>query len=315
MGALPFVERPCKSIINRVRWDGMPFRWTINPYRGCSHACTYCYARVTHTYLDLGAGPLDPGLDFERVIVVKTNAAEALRRDLSRPGWRREVLAIGTATDPYQPAERTYRLTRQILEVLREFRQPCSITTKSPLILRDLDLLTELAAGAGCRVHVSVGTFDEAVWRVMEPGTASPRERLDAVAALSRAGVPAGVLLAPILPGLGDSEAQLAPLITAAAAAGARWASPIVLRLPDGARQWYLRTLGAVYPELLPLYRRLYARTNAPRRYVAAVEARVERLRRAAGVPGIPAGLEPAGLACATPDPVQPRLAFEGTGA
>ena len=185
-----FEEIQCKTLINRVQ-GGMPFRWTINPYRGCQHACIYCFARSTHQYLGYNAGP-----DFDQRIVVKVNAPEVLREELRRPGWRRELIALGTSCDPYEPAERQYQLTQRILELLRDHANPVSITTKSVLVTRDLDLLAALSRVADCRVNFSIGTLDEDVWRKTEPGTPKPMKRMEAMQQLVEAGVSAGVLMA-----------------------------------------------------------------------------------------------------------------------
>src|SRR5690606_29584972 len=193
------VEIQCKSLLNRVVSQRMPFRWSINPYRGCEHKCVYCYARRYHTFLDL-----DPGSDFENKIFVKVNAPEVLRQELARPGWPREKIAIGTAVDPYQPVEGKYKLTRRILEALLEADTPCSIVTKNAMIRRDLDLFTQLGRGPGCTVFVSVTTLDEALARRLEPGTPPPRRRLETVRELASHGVEAGVMIAPVLPGLTD---------------------------------------------------------------------------------------------------------------
>ena len=186
-----------RSIISEVpRASRMPFRYTVNPYRGCSHACTYCFARPTHEYLGLN------GLeDFERRIVVKINAVERLAAELARPSWNGEHIALGTNTDPYQQAEGRYRLTRGVLETLAQARNPFSVLTKSTMILRDLDVFRAAAERTDVRANLSIGTLDDEVWRASEPGTPPPFRRVEAVARLNEAGVPCGVLIAPILPG------------------------------------------------------------------------------------------------------------------
>jgi DNA repair photolyase len=241
-------EIDCRVALNPV--SGMPFRWSLNPYRGCAHGCHYCYARTTHAYLDL-----DPDGDFSGVILVKRNVAEVLRRELAGRR-RREAVAVGTATDPYQPAEGRYRLTRACLEALRDFRTPCWVTTKGPLVVRDADLL----AAAGATVSISLPTVDPAVWRRVEPGTAHPRQRLRAVARLRAAGVRVGVLIAPVLPGLTDDADHLRAVARAAADHGAQFLAGHALFLKPGVREHYLGFLAAAYPELLALHRRLYAR-------------------------------------------------------
>ncbi len=208
-----FYEVRAKSILNRVpEASQMPFRWTINPYRGCTHACVFCFARPTHTYLDF-----DAGRDFEREIVVKVNAPERLRVELARPSWKHEHIALGTNTDPYQWVEGRYRLMRGIWEAMIEARNPGSVLTKSPLLLRDLDLMVRLAERAEFSAALSVPTLDEKAWRATEPHTPHPRARLEAVAELVRAGIPTGVLIAPLMPGINDAPEQLEPILALAA--------------------------------------------------------------------------------------------------
>jgi DNA repair photolyase len=250
---IEFIEAEAKSIINHVPGNYLPFNWTINPYRGCSHACSYCFARVTHTYMDMNAGR-----DFESKIVVKVNAPELLRRELRARKWKGEPIAMGTATDPYQRAEGRYRLMRGIIESLTEFRNPFSILTKGTLILRDLDLLEEAAAVTDVTTALSVGTVDEEVWRKSEPGTPHPRKRLETVARLNDSGIPCGVMVAPILPGISDSDDQLRAVITAALDAGATHVSPILLHLRPGVREVYMDWLREAYPDLVPRYESMY---------------------------------------------------------
>src|SRR3982751_3587367 len=212
-----FYEVRAKSALNRVpKASQMPFRWTINPYRGCTHACKFCFARPTHAYLDF-----DAGRDFEREIVVKVNAPELVRRELARPSWKREHVAIGTNTDPYQWVESRYRLMPGIWEAFRDARNPCSILTKSPLLLRDIEVMKEVGAVTQIHANLSIPTLDPKAWRATEPHTPHPRARLEAVAELNRAGIPTGVLVAPLMPGINDAPEQVQPLLEAAAAAGA----------------------------------------------------------------------------------------------
>lgn len=276
-----YQEVGCKSLLNRVSSPSMPFRWSINPYRGCLHSCKYCYARGTHQYLGLNADQ-----DFENMIFAKTNAPEVLRQELSKPTWRREVIAIGTAVDPYQPAEGRYRLTRQILGLLLEFETPCTLVTKNTMIVRDLDLLTALAKGPGCQVHVSVTTMQTRLVRLLEPDTPLPTRRLEALQALAEAGVPTGVLVAPVLPGLTDTRANLEEVVRAAAQHGARFLHSGVLRLNDGAKEVYSRFLAEHFPALQPLYQRLYGQgAYAPVSYRRRVEGLVRRLSCHYGIP------------------------------
>jgi DNA repair photolyase len=214
-----------RSIISTNQSPDLPFVRSINPYRGCEHGCVYCYARPSHTYLGLSAG-----LDFETRIFAKTNAAELLRKELGRPGAVPSMIALGANTDPYQPVERRLRITRSVLEVLAEFEHPIGITTKSALVTRDIDLLAPMAAKGLAKVFISVGTLNAEIARTMEPRANSPARRIQAIAQLAAAGIPAGVIVAPVVPALTDQD--LERVLEAAAAAGAQYASYVVLRLP-----------------------------------------------------------------------------------
>ena len=209
-----YQEVVCRSALNRV--SGMPFQWTLNPYRGCTHGCHYCFARRYHSHLEL-----DTDDQFSSVILVKVNFPEVLRRELTRPSWTPDVIALGTATDPYQPIEGQYQLTRRTLETLVEHPAPLGLVTKGPLVVRDRDLLIELSRRTPCTVYLSVPTVDEDAWRTLEPGTASPRQRLKAVRQLADAGVSVGVLIAPVVPGITSTPAMLERTIEASADAGA----------------------------------------------------------------------------------------------
>jgi DNA repair photolyase len=276
MSAIDYMASSCKSALNRV--SGMPFRWSLNPYRGCVHGCHYCYARATHAYLGF-----DAGADFSTKIVVKTNMPEVLRRELARPAWQRERVAIGTATDAYQPCEGRYRLTRRCLEAFRDHETPVSIVTKSTLIVRDLDLLAELARGPGATVFFTITTLDDALWRVIEPGTPPPRKRLDVLQRLSAAGVETGVFLAPILPGITDSAAAIEAVAVAARAHGATMFGSSALRLAPLVREHFLSVIAERFPELLPRYERAFVGTNVAPAYQIAIEARVGQIRERAG--------------------------------
>ena len=251
-----FYEVVAKSAINRVpKQSRMPFRFTINPYRGCTHACNFCFARPTHKYLDF-----DAGRDFEREIVVKVNLPEVLRAELARPSWKREHVALGTNTDPYQWAESRYRLMPGIWEALRDGDTPCSVLTKSPLLLRDLDLMRELAEQVGFTANLSVPTLDEKAWRATEPHTPHPRKRLEAVAELNRAGIPTGVLIAPLMPGINDAPEQVDPILELAAEAGATSIGGIALHLRGEVRGIFFEWLRSQRPDLVPRYEALYRR-------------------------------------------------------
>jgi DNA repair photolyase len=250
-----FHEVRAKSALNRVPGAPYGFEWTINLYRGCSHACVYCFARRTHPYLGL-----DAGRDFEREIVVKVNAPEVLRAELARPSWKRDLVAIGTNTDPYQWVESRYRLMPPVLEALRDAETPVSVLTKSPLALRDLDLYMEMAGRAGASVNLSVPTLDEKTWRATEPHTPHPRARLEAVAKLNQRGVSSGVLVAPLMPGINDAPEQVEPIVKMAREAGASFVGSAALHLRDEVRDVFFGWLKAKRPDLTPRYEQLYSR-------------------------------------------------------
>ncbi|MCW3029307.1 MAG: radical protein [Solirubrobacterales bacterium] len=257
-----FYEVHAKSVLNRVpEKSRMPFRWTINPYRGCAHACIFCFARPTHKYLDF-----DAGRDFEREIVVKVNAPEVLRAELARPSWKHEHVAMGTNTDPYQWVEGRYRLMEGIWEALRDAANPCSVLTKSPLLLRDLKLMLEIAERTSITACLSIPTLDEKAWRATEPHTPSPRARIEAVAELNRAGIPTGVLIAPLMPGINDAPHQVEPLLELVTEAGATSIGGIALHLRGEVREIFMDWLRAQRPDLVPRYQELYKQgAYAPR--------------------------------------------------
>jgi DNA repair photolyase len=246
-------EEPCRSALNRVK--GMRFDWSLNPYMGCVHRCTFCYVRAFEARADR---PFDDR--YGASIRVKTNVAEVLRRELGRPRWARESVAIGAATDPYQPAEGRYKLTRACLEVLGDASNPFSIITRGPMIVRDLDLLARAAERANVSVTFSIPTLDEDVWRKTEPSTAHPRQRLKAVKALTDAGIRAGVGMAPILPGISNKPSQLREVVKAARDAGATGIWTNLLFLRPGTREHFLENLARDWPEELERYQRLYGR-------------------------------------------------------
>ncbi|MEA2440322.1 MAG: hypothetical protein QOH76_1746 [Thermoleophilaceae bacterium] len=271
-----FYEVHAKSALNRVPDQSqVPFRWTINPYRGCSHACIFCFARPTHKFLDMNAGR-----DFEKEIVVKVNVPEVLRSELRRPSWKGEHVALGTNTDPYQWVEGRYKLMPGIWEAFRDFRNPCSVLTKSPLLLRDLPLMKEVAEVAPIQASLSVPTLDEKAWRATEPHTPNPRARLEAVAELNRAGIPSGVLVAPLMPGINDAPEQVERILELCAEAGATHVSGIALHLRGDVRGLFMDWLRSQRPDLVPHYERLYSRgAYAPKRERERLHALVARGR------------------------------------
>ncbi|MBO0868025.1 MAG: Rv2578c family radical SAM protein [Micromonosporaceae bacterium] len=283
---MTFYEIEAKSIINRVPAQSrVPFQWTINPYRGCSHACRYCFARNTHTYLDL-----DAGRDFDTQVVVKVNAGSVLRRELAAPRWAGGHVAMGTNVDCYQRAEGRYRLMPGILAALRDFANPFSILTKGTLILRDFDLLRQAAEVTSVGLSFSVGFVDEALWRSVEPGTPAPRRRLAAVRRLTDAGFAVGVLMAPILPGLTDDDQSIEDTVAAIAESGAVSATPLPLHLRPGAREWYLAWLHRTRPDLVPRYRELFASGSySPKEYQRELTDRIRAAARRHGIGAPPA--------------------------
>jgi len=268
-----YVEKECRSALNHVR--GMPFAWSLNPYTGCVHRCTFCYVRAFELRADR---PSDDR--YGRIVLVKVNIAAVLRGELARPSWRREEVAIGAATDPYQPAEGSYRLTRACLKALCDQRTPLHLITRGPMVVRDVDVLAAASRRAPVTVCVSVPTLDPVVVQRTEPGTAPPCQRLRAVRRLVDAGVRAGVLMAPILPGISDDTRGLAEVMRAGRDAGAAFVGTIPLRLAPGTREHFLEHLGADWPVLADEYGRLYeGRTNLPPSYTSALQQRVKQLR------------------------------------
>jgi DNA repair photolyase len=271
-----YLEDTCKTALNRVpNASRVPFRWTVNPYRGCTHSCHYCFARAFHTYLDM-----DIGDDFASKIVVKTNVVEVLRRELASAKWTGEHVAMGTATDPYQHCEGRYRLTRGVVQAFAHFANPLSMLTKSTMIVRDLDVFRRLNDATDVSVSMSVGTLDERVRTVVEPGTPPGRRRLEILARFADAGIRTGVLVAPILPGLTDDDEHLDEVVAACAAAGVSFAAPIALHVRASIRGYFLPWVERTYPELVPLYRELYgARAYAPKAYQEELSERFTRIR------------------------------------
>ena len=278
---MTFYEVHARSIVNRVPESSrMSFRWTINPYRGCQHACTYCFARSTHTYLDL-----DAGHDFNTRVVVKVNAPELTRRKMASRSWRGEHIAMGTNVDCYQRAEGRYQLMPGIIAALRDAANPFSILTKGTLILRDIDLLAAAAEVTDVGLNVSAGFADPDLWRSIEPGTPAPERRLEACATLTGRGLGCGVLMGPIVPFLSDSPAQLDATVRQIAAAGASHVTPIVLHLRPGAREWFFGWLKDQHPGLVGRYLDMYRRgAYAPKDYQARIGAQVRELAERYGV-------------------------------
>lgn len=301
---LEFLEVDSKTIINKVA--GPPrfgFQYSINAYRGCSHRCGYCFARPTHEYLGLNIAE-----DFDSKIVVKRNAVELVRKETSPVKWGGDLIAMGTNTDPYQSAEGKYRLTRGILEVLVERANPVSILTKSPLVLRDLDLLAELATKTKVRVDLSVGTVDERVWKATEPGTPHPRRRLEAVAKLNAAGIRSGVLMGPVLPGISDDADQLRATVNAAVAAGAKSIGHVALHLGPGIKEHFMDWIRSNRPDLIELYEDLYSGRGkqAAARYRTWLGRTVGDLIWEAGGP-MPRKPQQPAAAATKPSPTKPK--------
>ena len=275
---MEYREEPCRSALNRVR--GMPFEWSLNPYMGCAHQCTFCYVRAFEARADR---PSDDR--YGRSIRVKVNVADVLRRELARASWKREGVAVGAATDPYQPAEGRYRLTRACLEAFAEAWNPFSLITRGPMVVRDIDVLVDAASRADVSVMFSVPTLDPEVWRTTEPGTAPPRQRLRALSRLVDAGIKAGVGMAPILPGLSDRPEQLEEVVRAAREAGATsiWANLLYLR--PGTREHFLQALARDWPEELDRYESLYERrAYLTNEQTKPVKEAVGELRRRYGI-------------------------------
>jgi DNA repair photolyase len=299
-----YQEVTCRSALNPVK--GMPFNWTLNPYRGCTHACHYCFARRYQTQFALG-----PDDEFSSLIFVKTNFPDVLRCELDKPSWTREQVALGTATDPYQPIEGHYKLTRRTLEALITGRTPVGIVTKGPMIVRDKELLAELARIAGCTVCVSVPTVDEDAWRALEPGTAHPMQRLRAVKVLREAGIRAGVLMMPIVPGFTTQPAKLDATIKAIADHDAAFLGANVMYLKGGTRDHFMGFLAQAFPQMVERYGRLYAGAYAAPAYVRDVREMVDMFKQRHGVAGKSREFEDA-EPDETPVPVEPAQARFG---
>lgn len=274
---IEYREEPCKSALTRVR--GMFFGWSLNPYMGCAHRCTFCYVRNFEQRADRPSGEA-----YGRSVRVKTNIVAMLDAEVRRRSWKREGVTIGSATDPYQPAEGQYRLTRGCLQVLSRSRTPFDIITRGPLIVRDIDVLAEASVRVSVTVNVSVPTLDDHVWRNTEPGTAPPRQRLRAVRMLVDAGIKAGVGMAPVLPGLSDRPEQLLEVVRAARDAGATYLWAGTLHLQSGTREHFLEGLARVWPEEAVRYASIYRGAYLDRSIDQPIRARVRRLATEAGI-------------------------------
>ncbi len=271
--AARYQEVTCRSALNRVK--GMPFNWTLNPYRGCTHACHYCFARRYQTQFELG-----PDDEFSSVIFVKTNLVEVLKRELDHPSWVRENVAFGTATDPYQPIEGHYKLTRGALEALLAGKTSVGLITKGPMVVRDRDLLAEMSRTLGSTVYMSVPTVDEHAWSSLEPGTAHPLQRLRAVRQLRDAGVNAGVLMAPLVPGFSTRPEQLEATVKAVADHGAAFVGANVMFLKQGTRDHFLGFIRREFPEMLEGFEQLYRGPYAPSGYTSAIRQMISTLQQ-----------------------------------
>ncbi|HYB94301.1 MAG TPA: radical SAM protein [Vicinamibacterales bacterium] len=271
--AATYQEIRCRSALNRVKGKSY-MQWSLNPYRGCTHGCHYCFARRYHSHLELDAGD-----SFASVIFVKTNFVEVLRRELDRPSWKRESIGFGTATDPYQPIEGTYKISRGVLEALRDAANPVGIVTKGPMVVRDIDVLQDLSARASCRVHMSVPTVDEDAWEQLEPGVAHPLQRLRAVRELVDAGIDCGVLMAPLVPGFSTQPDKIERTVKAIADSGATSVSAMVMHMDGGTKDHFMALLQREYPGLVDMYEQLYATRYVKNDYEKPIQEIVSLMR------------------------------------
>ena len=271
--AATYQEVRCRSALNRVKGKAY-MQWSLNPYRGCTHGCHYCFARRYHSHLELGAGD-----QFASVIFVKTNFVEVLRRELDKPAWKKESIGFGTATDPYQPIEGTYKISRGVLEALRDAATPVGIVTKGPMVVRDVDVLQDLSSRAACRVHMSVPTVDEDAWEKLEPGVAHPMQRLRAVRQLVDAGIDCGVLMAPIVPGFSTQPHKIERTVKAIAESGATSVGAMVMHMDGGTKDHFMALLTREYPQMVARYEQLYARRYVDKDYEKRVQETVSLMR------------------------------------
>jgi DNA repair photolyase len=272
--AARYQEIQCRAALNKT--VGMPFNWTLNPYRGCTHACEYCFARKYQHQLELGADDT-----FSSLILVKVNLVSVLKKELDKPSWTREQVAVGTATDPYQPIEGQYKLTRGALQALAAARTPIGLITKGPMIVRDIDVLSALASRAACTIYMSVPAVDDDIWRELEPGTAHPLQRLKAVQRLNEAGVRAGVLVNPLVPGFSTRRKSMARTLAAIADHKAAFVGMNTMYLDGGTRSHFLGFLQEKHPAMVRRYDRLYAKKYVAKNYATLVKRRFTELRKA----------------------------------
>ncbi len=280
--AATYQEIRCRSALNRVKGKAY-MQWSLNPYRGCTHGCHYCFARRYHSHLEIDEHAGD-GDSFASVIFVKTNFVEVLRRELDRPSWTKESVGFGTATDPYQPIEGTYKISRGTLEALRDAATPVGIVTKGPMIVRDIDILQDLSKVTTCRVHMSVPTVDEDAWEQLEPGVAHPLQRLRAVKQLVDAGIDCGVLMAPIVPGFSTQPSKIERTIKAIADSGATSIGAMVMHMDGGTKDHFMALLHREYPDLVQMYEQLYATRYVKQDYEKRVQEVVSLMRQRYGV-------------------------------
>lgn len=299
--AARYQEISCRSALNPV--EGMPFKWTLNPYRGCTHGCHYCFARRYHAQFEMNSDD-----EFDSVILVKHNFVEVLTRELDRPSWAREQVAVGTATDPYQPIEGHYKLTRRSIRALTRGRTPIGLVTKGPMVVRDIDVLVEHASVARCTICLSVPSVDEHAWRTLEPGTAHPLQRLRAVRELVDAGLHAGVLMAPIVPGFSSSRSKLERTVKAIADHGARFVGCNVMYLQDGTRTHFMKFIAREFPAMAPRFEKLYVKKYPPDSYRKEVQGIVQLLQSRYGMSRREKGYAPPnGADPSSPEPLEPE--------
>jgi DNA repair photolyase len=272
--AATYQEIRCRSALNKVKGKAY-MQWSLNPYRGCTHGCHYCFARRYHSHLELDAGD-----QFASVIFVKINFVDVLRRELDKPSWKKESIGFGTATDPYQPIEGTYKISRGVLEALRDAATPVGIVTKGPMIVRDIDVLKDLSVRASCRVHMSVPTVDDDAWEKLEPGVAHPTKRLRAVRELVDAGIDCGVLMAPIVPGFSTQPRKIEATVKAIADSGATSIGAMVMHMDGGTKDHFMAILQREYPDLVPMYNELYASRYVKKDYEKRVQEVVSLMRQ-----------------------------------